>query len=265
MYRLVRKALVFAAFSAMLLAFAPAQAAENPHPQAVATLSPFRTATRLGLGDQLPGTTFVDQAGKPFTFADWRGKYVVISFIYTRCRDARECPLTSAKMGQLQTRLGNDSRLAEITVDPEYDRPNIFAAYAKTYHFNRIELLTGDPNAVMDFAAELGVTAFKDPTYGFIHNENTTIVDPGGRIVELISENSWSPDEIASVIAHDEHRPNNPIARLDLALSEAAVAVCGNSVSGFSGLLDLGVVLIIIIAGGWIVFRVARTIARGST
>ncbi|HEY1728835.1 MAG TPA: SCO family protein [Candidatus Baltobacteraceae bacterium] len=249
----------------MLLALAPAQAAENAHPQVLPTLSPFRTALHLKLGDQLPSTPFIDQTGKPFRFADWRGKYVVLAFIYTRCRDARECPLTSAKFGQLQTRLGDESRLAEVTIDPEYDRPDVFAAYAKTFHFNRVELLTGDPNAVMDFSAALGVNAFQDPTYGFIHNENTVIADPQGRIIEMIAESSWSPDEIVSVIAHAQNRPSNPIARLDLALSEAAVAVCGNSVAGFSGLLDLGVVLIIVGAGGWIVFRVARTIARGST
>ena len=264
MYRLVRKAAVFAALGVMLLASAPVQAAGNS-PQALPTLSPFRTGLRLKLGDQLPSTTFLDQTGKPFSFAAWHGKYVVLSFIYTRCKDARECPLTSIKMGQLQSRLGDDARLAEITLDPEYDRPNVLAEYAKTYHFRRVQLLTGDPNAVMDFAAELGVSAFQDPQLGFIHDENTTIVDPAGKLVELIAENSWTPDQIAAVIAHDENRPSNPIARLDLALSEAAVAVCGNSVAGFSGLLDLGVVLIIVVAGGWIVFRVARTIARGST
>ncbi len=258
MYRLVRKAALFAAFGAMLLAFVPVQAAEN-------SLSPFRTGTRLALGDQLPTTVFVDQSGKAFTFADWRGKYVVLAFIYTRCKDPRECPLTSAKFGQLQTHLGDDSRLAEVTIDPEFDRPNVLSTYSKTFHFNRVQLLTGDPNAVMDFAAELGVTAFQDPTYGFIHNENTVIADPHGKIVEMITESSWTPDQIAAVIAHDQHRPSNPIARLDLALSEAAVAVCGDSVAGFSGLLDLAVVLIIIGIGGWIVFRVARVIARGST
>jgi len=229
------------------------------------TLSPFRTGVRLNVGDPLPATQFIDQNGKPFRFADWRGKYVVLAFIYTRCKDIRECPLTSARFGRMQTLLRNDTGLAEITIDPEYDRPNIFATYAKTYHFHRVELLTGDPNAVMDFAAELGVTALADPTYGFIHNESTVIADPQGKIVDMITTSSWSPDEIASVIAHDEHRPSNPIARIDLALSQAAVAVCGNSVAGFSGLLDLGVVLIIFIAAGWLIVRFARIIAGGST
>jgi cytochrome oxidase Cu insertion factor (SCO1/SenC/PrrC family) len=260
----MRKGVLFAVFCMMLSAAVPAPADETSH-AAVPTLSPFRTAVRLKLGDQLPTTAFLDQAGKPFSFADWRGGYVVLTFIYTRCKDARECPLTSAKFGQLQTRLGSSTHLAEITIDPEYDRSGVLGRYAKTYHFNRVELLTGDPNAVMDFAAELGVSAFADPTYGFIHNENTVIVDPQGKIAEMISESSWSPDEIQSVIAHDEKLPSNPIARLDLALSEAAVAVCGNSVEGFSGLLDLGVVLIIVIAGGWLIFRFARIIARGST
>lgn len=261
----MRKGALFAVLCVMLFACVPVRAAETSQAAAAPTLSPFRTAVRLKLGDHLPATSFLDQAGKPFSLADWRGGYIVFAFIYTRCKDARECPLTSAKFGQLQTRLGPTTHLAEITIDPEYDRPGVLASYAKTFHFNRVELLTGDPNAVMDFAAELGVSAFADPTYGFIHNENTVIVDPQGKISEMISESSWTPDEIESVIAHDEKRPSNPIARLDLALSEAAVAVCGNSVEGFSGLLDLGVVLIIVAVGGWVIFRFARIIARGST
>lgn len=261
----MRKGALFAVLCVMLFASVPVLAAKSSQAAAVPTLSPFRTAAQLKVGDQLPTTSFLDQAGKPFSFTDWRGGYVVFAFIYTRCKDARECPLTSAKFGQLQTRLGPTTHLAEITIDPEYDRPGILASYAKTFHFNRVELLSGDPNAVMDFAAELGVSAFADPTYGFIHNENTVIVDPQGKISEMISESSWTPDEIESVIAHDEKRPSNPIARLDLALSEAAVAVCGNSVEGFSGLLDLAVVLIIVAVGGWVIFRFARIIARGSS
>lgn len=250
----------------MLLAV-PAQASAAPHAAALPTISPFRTGERLKVGDALPATQFIDQNGRPFSFADWRGKYVVLSFIYTRCKDARECPLISSRFSSLQNRLGPDARLAEITIDPEYDRPPVLAAYARTYHFRpgRVALLTGDPNAVLDFAAMFDVTALYDPVQGFIHNENTSIVDPQGKVAEMITESSWTNDEIVSEIAHDQNRPSNPIARLDLALSEAAVAVCGNSVAGFSGLLDLGVVLIIVVAGGWLIYRVARTIARGST
>ena len=159
-------------------------------------------AAALKAGDVLPPAHFIDQAGRPFTFESWRGKFVVIAFIYTRCPDPRECPLTSAKIGQLQSKLGANARLAEITLDPAYDRPKVLAAYAKTFGFRRVTLLTGDPRTVLDFAGKLGASARRDPTLGFVHSESTVVVDPQGRIAEMVGEGSWTPDEIASVIAH---------------------------------------------------------------
>jgi protein SCO1/2 len=169
-------------------------------------------AATLRLGDTVPATRFTDQAGRPFTFASWRGKFVVIAFIYTRCRDARECPLTSAKLARLQNLVGGDTRLAEVTIDPEYDRPKVLAAYAKTFGFKtgRVGLLTGDPKTVLGFAALFGVSAYTDPKYGFVHNESTVVVDPAGKIAEIIPENSWTPEEIASIIAHYRRRPKLP-------------------------------------------------------
>jgi cytochrome oxidase Cu insertion factor (SCO1/SenC/PrrC family)/Cu/Ag efflux protein CusF len=227
----------------------------------------FRTSKRLHVGDEIPPTAFVTQFGKPFTFADARGKYAVVSFIYTRCRDARMCPLISAKFSQLQNRLGADSRLFEVTLDPDYDAPPVLRRYAQAYAFrpDRVTMLTGDPNTVLDFAALFGLSAFADPQYGLIHNDALLIVDPQGKLGEMITENSWSVDEVAAILSHFQSRPTNPLALLDVELSKAAVAVCGNGVAGFSGLLDLAVVLAIVGAFGWLVVRLARGIARGST
>ena len=160
-------------------------------------------------GDTIPSTVFTDQAGRQVSFDAWRGKFVVLSFIYTRCRDANECPLISAKYEQLQTRLGPNTRLVEMSIDPEYDRPPVLAKYAQTFRFNpdRVTLLTGDPKTVMDFAAMLGVTAFTDPKYGFVHNENTVIIDPDGKIADFLPEATWPADEIVSEIAKYSIRP----------------------------------------------------------
>src|SRR5271166_5816663 len=85
--------------------------------QAPAGASPFRTSKRVRPGDEMPATAFIDQAGRPFTFAQLRGKYVVAAFIYTRCRDPRMCPLISAKFAQLQGTLRPNTRLVEVTLD----------------------------------------------------------------------------------------------------------------------------------------------------
>ena len=72
-------------------------------------------------------------------------------------------------------------------------------------------------------------------------------------------------DEIVAAVQHDEHLGSNPIERLDLWLSSAAVSVCGNAVAGFSGFTDLLTVLGIAGFFGWLLWRVGRGIARGAT
>lgn len=41
--------------------------------------------------------------------------------------------------------------------------------------------------------------------------------------------------------------------------------MCGNQVGGFCGLADLAIVLGILGAGGWLIFRLERSIARGES
>ena len=169
-------------------------------------------ATTLRLGDALPATLFIDQSGRPFSFASLQGKYVFIAFIYTRCKDADECPLISSRIAQLQNRLDAGTHFVEVTVDPAYDRPPVLAAYAKTYGFksDRVSLLTGDPQSVLQFDAALGAQTFTDPKYGFVHGENAILVDPGGKIAEIFDGTTWTTDEIVAVVTHFRNRPANP-------------------------------------------------------
>lgn len=223
--------------------------------------SPLRRVKPLHLGDTVPATSFVDEDGKPFTFADLRSHDVVLAFIYTRCQDARMCPLISAKFRQLQERLaGRNVRLVEVTLDPTYDRPPVLRRYAATFGAEpkRWTLLTGDAEPVLNFAARFGITAFPDPNIGIIHAENTVLIAPDGRITKMITETAWLPQEILAQIDANEGRASNPIARLNLWLSSTAVALCGNSVAGFSGLTDLFVVLVIFAALAYLVYRLAR-------
>ena len=188
----------------------------------------------------LPDTKFVDQAGHSFSFASLRGKNVVLSFIYTRCRDTNECPLISAKFAQLQDRLDAKTHLVEVTIDPAYDRPAVLATYAKAYGFrpDRVTLITGEPSQVLEFARTLGVNAFTDPKYGFIHNENTVIADASGRVIEMFPESSWTVDEIVSVLAHR----NSPHFNWNA--------------------VDIAAFVAVILAAVWIVGRVVRAVAR---
>lgn len=225
--------------------------------------SPLRRVTPLKIGDLVPDTPFVDQLGHPFRFSQLRGQDVILSFIYTRCQDARMCPLISAKFRQLQERLGTrKAHLVEVTLDPTYDRPPVLERYAKVFGADpkRWSIVVGDADPTLDFAARFGITAFPDPNIGIIHAENTVIIDADGRIRTMISETSWLPRELLAQIDADRGISSNPVDRLNLWLSSTAVALCGNSVAGFSGLADLGVVLAIVLALMYLLYRLARKI-----
>jgi protein SCO1/2 len=226
-----------------------------------------RHVTPLQIGDALPATHFVDQQGKPFDLAALRGQVVVLSFIYTRCRDPRMCPLISADFRAVQERLrGGPFHLVEITLDPVYDRPPVLAAYGRTFGADprRWSIVTGDPNDVLDLAARFSVSAFPDQNAGLIHTDRTAIADKDGRLREFIDETGWLPDQVATAARGYAGEATNPFSRFDLWLSEQAVAICGNSVAGVSGIADLAIVLALFGALGFVLFRLARGFARSA-
>lgn len=247
-----------------MLAVAPCLA--SAHEPAKSTTQHYgfeRHVALLRVGDPVPSTAFVDQRGKQFSFSQLRGRTTVVAFVYTRCRDMRECPLTSAKFHSLQEKLRDGPfHLVEVSIDPAYDRPAVLAAYARTFGADpeRWSLVTGDPAGVLDFALQFDVIPFPDRRVGLIHQERTVVVDPAGKIVQMVDEASWSPEQIAAAARAAASLPSSPFQRLDLWLSSQAVAICGNGVAGFSGTLDLAVVLAIFGGFGWLLYHVARRI-----
>jgi protein SCO1 len=222
-----------------------------------------RTVHALNVGDRMPPTPFVDQRGHRFTFADFRGKSVVLAFIYTRCRDPKECPAISTSFHTLQSRLANGPyHLVEMTLDPSFDQPSVLASYGKMFGADpaRWTFGTGNPATVLDFDARFGIDPFADQSQGFIHTERTVLIGPDGKIVDFIDQAGWDPADVAARLQQAGSQPSNLFARLDFELSKAAVAVCGNRVAGFSGLEDLAIVLVIVGAGGWLLQRLARKI-----
>lgn len=78
----------------------------------------------------VPPFSFTDQYGRTVTNEDLKGKVWVADFIFTRC--AGPCPVMTGHMGDLNRALGSsakDVELVSITVDPEYDTPEVLKKY----------------------------------------------------------------------------------------------------------------------------------------
>jgi protein SCO1/2 len=228
----------------------------------------LRDVHHVVAGEYAPVPQLLDERGKPFSLHDLRGRTVVMAFVYSRCKDARECPLITARFAALQERFrGAPVHLVEVTLDPAFDRPAILARYGKTFGEDpsRWTLATGDPETVLDFAAQFDVTAFPDERIGLIHPERLVLIDKYGAIRNLIDEGAWTPNEIVAEVQHEQRLASDPFERLDLWLSSAAVSVCGNAVAGFSGFTDLLTVLGIAAFFSFLLWRLGTSIARGAT
>lgn len=89
--------------------------------------------------------TLTNQFGRTVQWSDYRGKVVVLTFLYTFCPDL--CPLTTAKLKEAHRLLGKDAaRVAFVamTVDPERDTPERVRVYSQGFDMlDKWEFLVG--------------------------------------------------------------------------------------------------------------------------
>jgi protein SCO1/2 len=160
-----------------------------------------RESNRVQAGESVPDFALIDQDGRTFNLSDYRGKPVVLTFIYTRCPIPNFCPLMSKNFADLQQRLARDhpgrAALLSVTIDPGFDRPEILRAYAARYQADPAHwtFATGTEEQV-HFVAEL-FGLFREPENGLIsHDLRTALIGPDGRLVHLWKSNAWTPYEI---------------------------------------------------------------------
>jgi protein SCO1 len=108
-----------------------------------------------------PNLPVVTQDGKTLQFYDdvIKGKIVLVSFIYTSCPDI--CPLTTARLTQVEDKLGDmvgrDIFFVSLTVDPENDTPEKLKQFSAAFHVGPGWLfLTGKPEDIRLINSKFG-------------------------------------------------------------------------------------------------------------
>jgi protein SCO1/2 len=131
-----------------------------------------------------PEFTLTSQDGAPVSLADFRGRVVVVTFIYTLCTDT--CPVLTPMMSFIQDRLGPDFgrkiAFVSITVDPERDTPAVLKEYALAFgaDLRGWSFLTGAPEVIRQVTRRYGVFAAPAPEGAIDHSFLTSVVDPRG-------------------------------------------------------------------------------------
>lgn len=143
----------------------------------------------------VPAVTLIDQHGETFDKEQLLAaeKTWVVGFVFTRCPST--CPAISKAMLTFQeqiirSRLQDRVELLTITVDPEYDTPEVMAAYADSLgaDLGNWRFLTGDKAAIESFVVDgfkLAVGEARQNEAGVMdiaHSTKLALVDRFGNI-----------------------------------------------------------------------------------
>ena len=164
-----------------------------------------QASTELQKGEVVPNFELLDQNGKQVRLSDFRGRAVIITFIYTRCPLPNFCPLMSKNFEALQQRLDKEFpgrfQLVSITIDPKFDRPEILKDYAGRYAVNGKSwtFATGSEDEIAAVANLFGLVREWDG--GMIsHNLRTALIGPDGRLRHVWKSNVWTPYEVDRMV-----------------------------------------------------------------
>ncbi|HEV2884364.1 MAG TPA: SCO family protein [Pyrinomonadaceae bacterium] len=163
-------------------------------------------------GDEVPNFRLVNQDGKPVRIHDYKGKTLLLTFIFTRCQDPDQCTLMSSNFAaidqllQKETELHKRTHLLSVSFDTEYDTPKVLRSYGASYTgkysdetFEHWEFATGTPDEVKGIAQFFGLRYYKDAKTGneqMIHSLRTAVIGADSKVVKVYRGNEWKPDDV---------------------------------------------------------------------
>ncbi len=155
-------------------------------------------------GEDVPDFTFTNQNGKRISLKQYRGKVLVVTFIYTRCPFPDFCPRMTSNFAEVykQTAANPAIHLLSISFDPDHDTPKVLRDYAfknaPTHDaslFTRWEFATptaADLSKIADFFA---LTV--QPEAGQItHTLSTAVIGPDGKIAAWYHGGDWQISDL---------------------------------------------------------------------
>lgn len=160
-------------------------------------------------GDQVPDFALRNQDGRTIHLDQFRGKALLITFIYTRCPLPDFCPRVTHNFAMIEKQLGADpalnarTHLLSVSFDPEHDTPERLRAYGAEYigsdakgAFAHWDFAVPQKQVLLEMAKyfDLGMTA--GPEDSITHTLSTTLVGRDGKVVRFYPGNEWTPEEV---------------------------------------------------------------------
>jgi len=157
--------------------------------------------SQAAIGRQLGDHVLVDRRGRPVRLADYKGKPLLVNFIYTACFQV--CPTTTKN---LQKAVENSVamlgahrfNIVSIGFNQPFDSPEAMKSFSSQHGINlpNWEFLSPAAAIVNEVTADFGFS-FVATTAGFDHLNQVTFVDADGRIVRQVYGERFTAEDIA--------------------------------------------------------------------
>ena len=152
-------------------------------------------ASQAAIGRKLADYAFLDRQGRQVRLADYRGKPVLVSFVYTGCTSV--CPPTTRLLAEVIRKargvVGSDKfRVLTIGFNLPYDSPEAMRDFARRFGIDTPDWEFFTPydaqldGLVHDFGFSYARTA-----WGFDHITQVTVVDQNGGIYRQVYGDSF--------------------------------------------------------------------------
>lgn len=175
---------------ALGLVWPAAAAAEQPTPVPGLDQAEAVRASQSVIGRGVGDYTLLDRAQQPVRLASYRGKPLLVSFIYTGCFQV--CPTTTRSLHEtvraLQGRFGtNQFNVISIGFNQPADSPQAMKSFAAQHRVDQPnwDFLSPPAAIVEPLTRDFGFRYQATPA-GFDHVLQVTLVDADGRIVRQV-------------------------------------------------------------------------------
>jgi protein SCO1 len=173
---------------------------------------------RVQPGETVPDFALLDQNGRTVRLKALRGKAVLLTFIYTRCPLPNYCPLMSKNFASLQERLEKQFpgkfQLLSVSIDPEFDRPEVLKNYASRWSKSEQNWTYGTGTREQTDAVGALFGLVQERAGGLInHDLRTALIAPDGKLVHVWKSNVWTPYEVQRRVQEVLNPQSDKLAR----------------------------------------------------
>jgi protein SCO1/2 len=178
---------------------------------------PATQAQELQVGKTVADVPLTNQDGQTLHLRQFKGKAVLVTFIYTRCPLPTFCPLISSEFAAIQNQLQaapSDfarTHLVSISLDPSYDKPPVLRKYGLAYladnpeGFKHWDFVSTSPADLQKLASAFGLEFYEQDNQ-IAHSMETVLLAPDGTVAQSWPGNEWKTDEVLAAMRKAERQ-----------------------------------------------------------